>query len=183
MKTFHALLGTAAMVGFLGIQGCSTTTTKSPDVSGSIQDALKQAGFKDVSVNDDRDKGVVTLKGSVPSDGDKANAAGIAKGIAGSQVVANEIAVLPPGEQADARTINSDLDGGIKKNLDAALIGHGLQDNVTFDVKNGVVTLNGKVPSETTRTAVQQVAAGVPYVLQVVNKLDVKDQKATTTRN
>jgi osmotically-inducible protein OsmY len=111
------------------------------------------------------------------------NAANLAKSIAGGLVVANEIAVLPPGAQSTAKDISSDLDGGIKKNLDAALIEHGLKDNVNYDVKNGVVTLKGEVRSESTRAAAQQIAATVPNVQQVVNKLDVKDQRATSTSN
>ena len=39
----------------------------------------------------------------------------------GGQVVANEIAVIPQGVESDAKKVNSDLDDGIKKNLDAAL--------------------------------------------------------------
>jgi osmotically-inducible protein OsmY len=42
----------------------------------------------------DREKGVVTLGGHVAADSDKAKAAQIAQSVAGSQVVANEGAVL-----------------------------------------------------------------------------------------
>jgi hypothetical protein len=35
-----------------------------------MRKSLDQAGFKDVSVSQDRDKGVVTLGGQVASDGD-----------------------------------------------------------------------------------------------------------------
>ena len=44
--------------------------------------------------------------------------------MAGAQVVSNAIAVLPPGSESEAKTVNSDLDKGIDKNLDAALIQH-----------------------------------------------------------
>ena len=170
-----------AVAGMILLAGCSSTT-KAPDVTAGIRDSLDQAGLKDISVSQDRDKGVVTIKGNVAADGDKMRAESIAKSIAGSQVVANEIAVLPPGAESDAKTINKDLDEGIKKNLDALLIQRSLHDDVKYDVKNGVVTLTGDVTSETTRTAAQQAAAGVPYVQQVVNKLEVKNQKATSTR-
>jgi len=177
IKAFSAIavLATALLVG------CSTTAS-SPDVTGSLRDSLKQAGLKDVSVSQDREKSVVTLKGSVTNDGDKMRAESIAKSLAGSQVIANEIAVLPPGAEATAKTINSDLDDGIKKNLDAALIQNALRDDVKYDVKNGVVTLTGDVNSQAKRTATEQIAAAVPNVQQVVNKLEVKNQRATTTR-
>jgi osmotically-inducible protein OsmY len=98
--------------------GCSGTT-KSPDVSDSIRKSLDQAGFKDVSVSQDRDKGVVTLGGHVPSDVDKSQAEAIAQSIARGQVVSNQIGVIPPAAESEAKTINSDLDKGMEKNLDA----------------------------------------------------------------
>ena len=85
-------------------------TTKSPDVSDTIRKSLDQAGLKDVSENQDRDKGVVTRGGHVPSDGDKSHAESIAKSIAGGQVVSNQIAVIPPALKSEAKTVNSDLD-------------------------------------------------------------------------
>ena len=172
-----------ATVGLLGtafLAGCSSTS-KAPDVASSLRDSLNQAGLKDVSVNQDRDKGVVTLKGSVPAEGDKMRAESIAKSFAGTQVVANEIAVLPPGIESTAKAIDKDLDEAIKKNLDAALLQNALHDDISYDVKNGVVTLTGAVNSQAKRSGAQQIAAGIPNVQQVVNKLEVKNQKATST--
>jgi outer membrane protein assembly factor BamE (lipoprotein component of BamABCDE complex) len=45
------------------LTGCSETSTKSPDVSDGIRKSLDQARLTDVSVGQDRDKGVVTLGG------------------------------------------------------------------------------------------------------------------------
>jgi len=70
--------------------GCSRTE-KSPDVADSIRKSLDRSGLKNVSVAQDRDKGIVTLSGSVPTDGDKSQAESIAKSIATDQVVANQI--------------------------------------------------------------------------------------------
>src|ERR1041385_7560949 len=121
MTNISLRLGSVGLMMFVFLAGCSTPA-KAPDVTGSIRNSLNEAGLKDVSVSQDRDKGVVTLKGNVPADGDKLRAETIAKSIAGSQVIANEIAVLPPGVESEAKAINKDLDEGIKKNLDAALI-------------------------------------------------------------
>jgi hyperosmotically inducible periplasmic protein len=181
MTTRLLRFGTIAVAGMILLTGCSSTT-KAPDVTAAIRDSLDRAELKDVAVSQDRDKGVVTIKGNVPADGDKMRAESIAKSLAGSQVVANEIAVLPPGVEREAKTINKDVDEGIRKNLDAFLIQQSLHDDVKYEVKNGVVTLTGDVKSQATRTAAQQIAAGVPFVQQVVNKLEVKNQKATSTR-
>ena len=172
--------GIALLLGIVLLSACSNSA-KAPDITGTIRDSLIQAGLKDVSVGQDRDKGVVTLKGNVPADTDKMRAESIAKSLAGGQVVANEIAVLPPGAEGAAKTINSDLDDAIKKNLDAVLLQNSLHEDVKYAVKNGVVTLTGDVNSESKRTASQRIAASVPNVQQVVNKLEVRNQKATST--
>jgi hyperosmotically inducible protein len=181
MKAFKLCLTLLALLAVGSFVGCSRTSTKSPDVSDSIRKSLDEAGLKDVSVTQDRDKGVVTLGGNVATDGDKAQAESIAKLIATGQVVANQIAVIPPGGESDAKTVNSDLDAGIAKNLDAALIQNKCHKGVKYDVKNGVVTLTGEVNSQSKRTQVEQVASSVPNVRQVVNELQVKDQKASST--
>jgi osmotically-inducible protein OsmY len=163
------------------LAGCGGTAAQSPDASDSIRTALDQAGLKDVSVSQDRDKGVVTLGGHVTSDTDKSQAGTVAKSLAGAQVVADQIAVIPVGEEKEAKAVNSDLDQGIEKNLDAALIQSRLHDNVKYEVKSGVVTLSGEVNSENKRARAEKVATGVPNVVQVVNDLQVKNQKASST--
>lgn len=162
--------------------GCSQKSTKSPDVSENIRQSLDQANLKDVSVSQDRDKGVVTLGGHVATEGDKSNAESVAKSIAVNQVVANQIAVLTPGAESDAKTVNSDLDKGIEHNLDAALVQAKLHKTVKYDVKAGVVTLAGEVASQSERAQAQEVAAAVPNVKQVVNELQVKNQKASSSK-
>src|ERR1035437_2271657 len=182
MKTLKLCLPLLAVVVVGTLVGCSTTSTKTANVSDSIRSALDQAGFKDVSASQDRDKGIVTLGGHVARDGDKAQAESIARSIAGTQVVANQIAVIPPGVESEARTVNSDLDKGIESNLHAALIMDNLQKGVKYTVKNHVVTLTGEVDSQDKRARAEAVASAVPNVQQVVNVLQVKDQKATSTR-
>jgi hyperosmotically inducible protein len=167
------------LVGTLA--GCSTTSTKSADVAEKIRASLDQAGFKDVSTSQDRDKGVVTLSGHVAADADKLQAESIARSIAGPQVVSNQIAVIPPGAEKDAKTVNSDLDKGIESNLDAALVSDKLHDGVKYSVKNHVVTLSGEVDSQWKRARAEELASKVPNVQQVVNELQVKKQKATST--
>jgi osmotically-inducible protein OsmY len=182
MQKLRPYLTLAALLAVGTMAGCSTMPTKAPDVADSIRHSLDQAGLKDVSVSQDRDKGVVTLGGHVPTEGDKAQAEAAAKSFAGPQVVANEIAVIPPGVEKEAKAVNSALDKGIEHNLDAALIHNRLKENVKFDVKNAVVTLTGEVDSQSRRAMAEKVAAGVPYVNQVVNELQVKNQKATSTK-
>jgi hyperosmotically inducible protein len=179
MITLKPWLSLLAVVVVGTLVGCSMTSTKTADVSDSIRTSLDQAGFKDVSVSQDRDKGVVTLGGHVTAGGDKTQAESIARSIAGGQVVSNQIAVIPPGIESDAKTVNADLDKGIESNLDVALIKNKLHASVKYIVKNHVVTLSGEVDSQSKRARAEEVASRVPNVQQVVNELQVKEQKAT----
>jgi hyperosmotically inducible periplasmic protein len=181
MKAFRWSAAMLTMLTFGALAGCSGTSA-SPDVTTEIRSTLDQAGLKDVSVNQDRDKGVVTLGGKVASDNGKMQAESIAKYLSGSQVVADQIAVLPPGLEKEAKAVNSDVDEGIEKNLDAALIQSKLHEDVKYEVKSGVVTLSGNVNSEYKRARAEKVSTRVPNVQQVVNNLQIKNQKASSSQ-
>ena len=182
MKKLIMLVVILALFTIGGLSGCSGTATKSPDIADNIRKSLDQAGFKDVTVSQDRDKGIVTLSGPVASDNDKLQAESLAKSLAGAQVVANQIVVLPTGMEKNTKTVNSDLDQGIEKNMDAALIQIKMHDDVKYKVKSGVVTLTGEVNSQDKRYQAEQVATKVPNVQQVVNNLQVKNQKASSSQ-
>jgi osmotically-inducible protein OsmY len=182
LKTCGATLAVVAAVALVAtLAGCSTTSTKAADVSAGIRTSLDQAGLKDVSASQDRDKGVVTLGGHVPTDSDKAQAESIARSFAGSEVVSNQIAVLAPGAERKTAEINADLDKGIEGNLDAALLKDRLHGSVKYAVKNHVVTLTGEVDSQSKRARAEEVASAVLNVQQVVNELQVKAQKASSS--
>lgn len=182
MKALKPCLSLLAVAVVGTLVGCSATSTKSADVSASVRASLDAAGYKDVSVSQDRDKGVVTLGGHVAAENDKSQAESIARSLAGSQVVSNQIAVIPPGAESEAKTVNADLDKGIESNLDAVLVQERLHETVKYTVKNRVVTLTGEVDSQSARTRAQEVASTVPNVRQVVNTLQVKGQKASSSR-
>jgi hyperosmotically inducible periplasmic protein len=182
MHTLRLWVALITLLGVVTLAGCSATTQKSPDVADTVRTALDQAGLKDVSISQDRDKGIVTLGGHVATEGDKAQAETLAKSLAGAQVVANQIAVLPVGGEKQANAVNADLDKGIEANLDAALLQSKMHDAVKYAVKSGVVTLTGSVNSQSRRDEAAQVATTVPNVKQVVNDLQVKNQKASSPR-
>jgi len=180
MKT-RTLCTTLLLLFSIGLlSACTANEKKSADVRSDIRASLDKAGLGAVSVDQDRDKGVVTLGGKVPTEAEKTQAGAIANSMAGGQVVANQIEVVTPGDESDSKAVNSDLDKGIEKNLDAALIQKDLHDDVKFDVKNAVVTLSGEVNSVARRSDVEKTAASVPNVKQVVNNLQIKNVKATS---
>jgi BON domain len=162
----------------IGLAGCSSQT-KSADVKDTIQGSLKAAGLKDVSVSQDREKGVVTLGGHVDSQEDKDRAESLAKAAAVGQVVANEIGLQPPGSAKIAKEVSADLDDAIDKNLDATFKSAGLK-GVKHATKNGVVTLSGSVPADATRTQAEVAAKQIQNVQQVVNEIQTTLNRATS---
>src|SRR4030088_632306 len=97
VRTLFLAMVPVVLAGALA--GCSDTN-KSSDVADNIRKSLDQAGYKDVSVSQDRDKGVVTLTGPAATEGERVQAESIAKSGAGAQVVADQIAVRPPGNES-----------------------------------------------------------------------------------
>lgn len=178
MKSLNSILIGMA----LAITLACSNNTKAPDVTDNVRHALDSAGLTDVHVTQDREKNVVTLTGNVPTDDDKGRAESIAKSQAGSAVVANEIGVRPQNDAGTAKKVDSELDSGIDKNLEAMLVEHKMNRAVRYDVNNGVVTLKGNVPSQGQRSNVEKLAQEVPNVKQVVNELEVKNQRATSTK-
>jgi hyperosmotically inducible periplasmic protein len=181
MKAMKSVSVLALAFALAAAVACSEQR-KAPDVSDNVRNSLNQAGLESVKVSQDRDKGVVTLSGDVQTDDEKARAETVARAVAGNQVVANEIGVRPTGNESIAKKVDSDLDAGIEKNLSATLVQHRLKKDVRYDVSNGVVTLKGSVTSAALRDSAEQIAQKVPNVKQVVNELEVKGQKATSTK-
>jgi hyperosmotically inducible periplasmic protein len=180
-KPFRALTPAMLAAALVLGAGCGQQQAKAPDIKDNLKQGLEQAGLKDVSVSQDRDKGVVTLTGTVTNDADKSQAESIARAAAAGQVIANQISVRPPGEESIAKEVQSDTDKAIEKNVDAALTKHKWNHDVSYNVKQGVVTLKGKVNSQSQRTMVEKVVAATPNVTQVVNEIEVKNQKATSS--
>lgn len=147
-------------------------TNLDPD---TVKNAEKQAGYNNVDVSVDKDKGVVKLSGKVASDDAKQKAGQIAQGVAGDLVVANEISIEPAGVESQARSIESNLDDSIEHTYKAVLISNHLdKDHIDYNAKNGVLTLKGSVPTTKERAAAEKLAASVPHVSQVVNEIQVK---------
>jgi osmotically-inducible protein OsmY len=161
--------------------GCSKQST--PTVKEQVSRSLNQAGMKDVSVEEDRDHRLVTLKGNVPDVSQKTEAAQIAMANAPGWAIANEIGVMPQGDEHDAKAIASNKDDAIEKDFKAALIANKLDgDGIKYHAKNGVLMLEGSVANPVIRDQANQLASTVPNVTEVVNKIDVKHQTAKTTK-
>jgi hyperosmotically inducible periplasmic protein len=176
VKTILAVITAAVLC--LGIWGCSKNRASNPSYKDAVNTAIQNDGFKDVKVDEDRDKGVITLDGKVKSEYEKAKAEDDAKAAAPGMIVANQIQVAPEGVEGEAKKIDKNLDSGIKDNVTAAFTQARLdKQHINVDVDNGVVKLKGDVDNAAQRDQAEKVAASVPNVQQVVNELEVKGHK------
>lgn len=167
-----------AVLGLALLVGCSKQRANTPPAKDNVEQALKQNGLADINVDEDRDKGVITLNGNVQSDEQKAQAEQLAKQAAPADVIANQIAVLPAGDESAAKKVESNTDDGIEDNFKATIAAHHWDNqHVHFKAKNGVLTLTGDVDAPAQRQEIEQAAAQVPGVQQVVNELKVKGAK------
>jgi|SRR5205807_1620894 len=158
--------------------GCSENRANSPDVKDRVSKSLDNAGFKDLKVDVNQDKQLITLSGDVRSQEDKDRAEQLAKESANGFVVSNEIGIRPAGDETTARKIDTNVDTAIEKDFKAVVIANRLDDqHLKYSAKNGVLTLKGTVDSTGTRENLEKLASSVPNVQQVVNELDIKGAK------
>jgi hyperosmotically inducible protein len=175
------LLSKVMTITFLAFTlGCSNTPGLSPDVKDAVEKSLVQADFTNIKVAQDREKGVITLSGDVQTDADKQRAENVARNTSNSLVIANEIGVRPAGFEVEAKSVDASLDTAIEKNFEAILIGKRMND-IKYTATNGVLTLTGDVNNLTRIHDLGTLAEGVPNVKQVVNELQVKPVKATSS--
>jgi hyperosmotically inducible periplasmic protein len=180
-KTHHRLLvGSAAILaGVIAVAGCNKPTH--PDEKSAVNDALKNNNLSAVNVDQDRDKGVMTLKGNVDSQDLKNQAENIAKQAAPDYTIADEIGVRPPGE-SNAGSVASNLDSAIEDNYKAMIKAHTTLDDQSIhaSAKNGTLVLKGTVKTAKQKKEAEDLAKKVPNVQQVVNELEVKPGKHST---
>jgi hyperosmotically inducible protein len=168
----------ASLLLALAIGCTSSNKASTPDVKDQVSKALNNAGYKDLKVDVNNEKQLITLTGDVKTQEDKDRAEELAKNAGGGYVVSNEIGVRPEGVESAAKKIDANVDDAIEKDFKAVIIAHRLEkQHIRFDAKNGVLTLKGDVDTPAQREQVEKLAASVPNVQQVVNELDVKGGK------
>lgn len=179
------LLGVLAALLLALSVGCSQKNTNNVDVKDNVSQALDNAGYKDVKVEVNNDKQLVTLSGDVKSQEDKDKIEQLAKANATGYIVSDEVGIRPEGVESQAKNIDKNVDTAIEKDFKAVLIANRMDNqHIRYSAKNGVLTLKGKVNNGATREKAEQLAASIPNVQQVVNELDVKGgPKASTKEN
>jgi hyperosmotically inducible protein len=177
------MLGTATAVGALAlVVGCQKATH--PDEKDAVTNSLKGGNLNAVDVSQDRDKGVMTLTGNLASQDLKNQAENLAKQAAPDYTIADEIGVRPP-DVAHSGAIASDVDSAIEDNFKATIKAHeNLNDqSISASAKNGTLVLKGSVKTTAQKHEAESLAKHIPNVQQVVNELEVKPGKHTTTNS
>lgn len=179
------LLGSVVSFAFvLAIAGCHNQSAH-PDEKAAVNNSLNSNNLSDVSVSQDREKGVITLTGDVNTDDQKAQAANLAKQAAPDYTIANEIGVRPVGAQGQAKAVDSSLDSAIEDNYKASIKSNpNLNDqSIKFSAKNGTLVLKGTVKTSEQKKEAGSLAKQVPNVQQVVNEIEVKPNKHSTANS
>ncbi len=168
----------AVLVGVMSLAGCKSSH---PDEKDAVTSSLKSNSLGEVSVSQDRDKGVMTLSGDVATDAQKQQAGTLAQQAAPDYQVANEIGVRPP-DTANAGSVASDQDKAIEDNFKAEIKSHKALDDQSIrgSAKNGTLEIKGSVKTEQQKKQVEALAKKVPNVQQVVNELEVNPKKHST---
>jgi hyperosmotically inducible protein len=179
------LLGAVAVLaGTLAIAGCNTNPAH-PDDKSQVTTALGNNQLSNVSVSQDQQKGVITLTGNVSSQDQKTQAESVAQQAAPGYTIANEIGVQPPGAESQAKSVASSEDSAIEDNFKAELKGHKNLDDQSIDysAKNGTLVLKGSVKTAAQKNEAEHLAKKVPNVQQVVNEIEVKPGKHSTSNS
>jgi hyperosmotically inducible protein len=149
----------------------STTDSMKTNVSDSwITAKTKIALFADssapgTSVNVETTKGMVSLRGKVATDAEKKAAEEIARRIEGVQAVRNELQVVP----GSAKKVVEAKDDEITKQVKNRFKADSKLKSLDVRTDNGVVTLQGKLPSIMDSARASQKAREVPGVRSVRN--------------
>lgn len=155
-----------------------------PDEKSAVTNSLNSNNLSAVDVSQDRDKGVMTLSGNLASQDMKNQAENLAKQAAPDYTIADEIGVRPP-QAAEAGSVASNLDSAIEDNFKAEVKAHrNLNDqSIHCAAKNGTLVLKGTVKTREQKHEAESLAKHVPNVQQVVNELEVKPGKHSTSNS
>jgi hyperosmotically inducible periplasmic protein len=172
----------AILAATLVLAGCQSATH--PDEKSAVTSSLNSNNLKSVDVSQDREKGVMTLTGNLPSQDLKSQAENLAKQAAPDYTIADEIGVRPP-DVSQAGSVASNLDSAIEDNFKASIKSHeNLNDqSIEGSAKNGTLVLKGTVKTAAQRKEAETLAKHIPNVQQVVNELEVKPSKHSTTNS
>ena len=131
-----------------------------------------EPGLSPFAVNVDTRDGVVTLFGTVATEGAKTRAGAEARAVAGVRGVENELQVVPDVAAERVEAADDQVQRAVRERLAAR---DALDDaDIDVAVKNGAVRLTGTVATQADRLVALTVARGTEGVGSVIDGLDLK---------
>ncbi|HEX6974483.1 MAG TPA: BON domain-containing protein [Vicinamibacterales bacterium] len=154
---------------------CSTERANEPDYQARVNDQLKTAKLDDkVDVDWKKDDKQLVLTGKVENAADKARAEELAQQVVGtSGRVVNEVKV----EDVDYAKVDDRIEEQLGKMFEDRTEWDFDGRGVTFDSKEGVVTITGTVESAAVKDKIGARARATEGVKDVVNNLEVDAKK------
>jgi hyperosmotically inducible protein len=133
-----------------------------------------------LDINVDTVDGRVTLFGIVPTAAAKSAAEAETRKVNGVKGVTNDLQVVAASKQDTVAANDQDIQGAVQKALERRQDSTG--DDVTVDVKAGVVRLTGTVPNEAARVTAATTARATKGVKAVLwEDLQIQTSKAATS--
>ena len=180
MKSCLRLLPVLALLGSAPLIVACSQPADSPDVEARVNDQLKTANLDSkVTGTWKNDEKALHLSGKVETAADKARAEDLALQVVGTTGrVVNEVKV----EGADMGPVDDRIEERLSRMFEDRTEWDFDGKGVTFDSKEGVVTITGHVESEAVKAKIGTRARAVDGVNDVVNNLEVGAQKAPGDR-
>ena len=137
---------------------------------------LFNSNLNSFDINTDVKSGVVILTGAVDSEVDKALAEELVESVDGVESVTNNLTVVNDmGQEEDSELLASLTDSKVETVVKTKLLFETEVSgtNIEVEVDNGVVTLIGKVDSDSAKQLAVAIAKNTDDVTSVVDKLEV----------
>ncbi len=157
--------------------GCANNAD-TPDYEARVHDQLKSSQLDDkVKANWNKDEKALHLSGEVKTEAEKSRAEDLAQQVVGtSGRVVNEVKL----EAVDMSKVDDSIEEQLGKMFEDRTEWDFDGKGVSFDSKQGVVTITGHVESEAVKTKIGDRARAMAGVKDVVNDLKVEPAKGTT---
>jgi osmotically-inducible protein OsmY len=181
-RHFISSLAITGLAAACLLAGCNNGP-KYPNSKSQVTSSLAQDDLNNLTVSQDRNHGVITLTGTVPSQEKKLQAEDIVKAVAPKYRIVDHTTVVPaassgaPVPSAVVAATPSQTDVEIQQQFNEKVkLHHSLArpgNIITATSKNGELIITGKVRAQSDKSEVEKLANSIPNVQKVEDDLTV----------
>ncbi|MFZ9916371.1 MAG: BON domain-containing protein, partial [Phycisphaerales bacterium] len=162
----HRVHGVLDVVDEMQVKVPSVGARGDTELARAVRDALQWDAFvPDDKINSTVSMGVVTLEGLVQTWAQRADAERVVRGLTGVRGVVNMVSVQ--AKPVDAERIKNEIEEALERQAEREA------RRIGVTVKDGVVTLTGRIRSWAERNAVDRVVGFAPGVRRLDDQLVV----------